>query len=254
MTTDLATQQTLQDDEYSFPYHYVSQFKGTFQQCFLDSWSINYVSTIEFMLEKIRPLPRSRIADIGCGDGRFSREMALAFSDSSVAGIDYSQRAIALAKAMNPGITNLQFQQLDITQPSDLPALDVAILMEVFEHIPLERAEEFLKGVHGLLKQGGVLLLTVPHRNKPVEYKHFQHFTVESILRYLEPHFDVVEVVPFEKISIARRLLTTVLSNRLLILNSGRLLRAIYRWYKRELFFCRSEKTCQRIFVKATAK
>lgn len=254
MATDLTTQQALQDEEYSFPYHYVAQFNGTFQQCFLDSWAINYVSTIEFMLGQIRTLAPARIADIGCGDGRFSREMALAFADSSVFGVDYSQRAITLASVMNTAVPNLQFKQLDITKPSDLPAVDVAILMEVFEHIPLEFAAEFMRGVHGLLKPGGVLLLTVPHRNKPVEYKHFQHFTIDRILAYLQPHFDVVEVVPFEKISIARRLITAILSNRFFILNSGRLLQAIYRYYKRNLFFCGSEKTCQRIFVKATAR
>jgi 2-polyprenyl-3-methyl-5-hydroxy-6-metoxy-1,4-benzoquinol methylase len=254
MTTDLATQQTLQDDEYSFPYHYVAQFRGTFQQCYLDSWSINYVSTIEYLLEKIRSQPQSRLVDIGCGDGRFSRELALAFGDSSVVGIDYSQRAIALAAVMNAAVPNLQFKRLDITERSDLPAFDVAVLMEVFEHIPLEHAKEFMRGVHGLLKKGGTLLLTVPHQNKPLEYKHFQHFTIESLLEYLRPHFDVVEVVPFEKISISRRLVTAMLSNRLFILNSGRLLRAIYGWYKRNLFFCGSEKKCQRIFVKATAR
>lgn len=254
MTTDLATQQALQDDEYWFPYHYVAQFKGTFQQCFLDSWSINYVSTIEFLLEKIRAQPPSRIVDIGCGDGRFSREMALAAVDSSVVGIDYSQRAITLASAMNPEVPNLQFKRLDITQQSELAPFDVAILMEVFEHLPLEHAEAFLRSVRGLLKPGGTLLLTVPHSNKPLEYKHFQHFTVEKLVKYLQPCFEVVEVVPFEKMSLGRRLVNVILSNRLFILNSGKLLRAIYGWYKRNLFFCDSEKSCQRIFVKATAR
>lgn len=254
MTMDLKVEQTLQDDEYAFPYHYVAQFRGNFRHCFLDTWSINYVSTIEYLLEKIAYTKHDRIVDIGCGDGRFSRELAITFPRSNVVGLDYSKRATELARAMNPDVRNLVFTSMDITQQHVMEPFEIAVLMEVFEHVPPDQTSAFLQGVRRVMKSGSVLLLTVPHANKPVEYKHFQHFTVDSLTTHLMPCFDVVEVVPFERISVLRQVMTRVLSNRLFVLNSGVLLRAVYRWYKKNLFICDSEKSCQRIFVKAIAR
>jgi len=249
-----AAEQAFQENEYSFPYHYVAQYDAAFRHFYLDTWSINYVSTIEYLLEKVGEVPHGRIVDIGCGDGRFSREMALAFPDATVVGVDYSKRAIALASAMNPEIANLRFMSIDITQPHDLDRFDLAVLMEVFEHVPLAESEAFLAGTRALLKEGGMLLLTVPHENKPLEYKHFQHFNEKRVVAYLTPLFDVVEVVPFEKISWMRSVMKKVLSNRLFILSNPVLLRAIYSFYKKKLFFCDSESRCQRLFVAARAK
>ncbi len=255
MTNSFKIEQTYQEDEYWFPYHYVAQFENNhFRHYFLDTWSINYVSTIEFLLQKVDARPNTRIIDIGCGDGRFSRELALAFTSATVVGVDYSKRAIALATAMNPDIANLKFQSLDITKKHSAERFDIAVLMEVFEHLPEEDAGSFMGSVRALLKDGGVLYLTVPHENKPLEYKHFQHFSVEKIVNYLWPHFNVVEVVPFERITRRRGLMSKVLSNSFFILNNPHLLSVIYRWYKRHLFFCISEKECQRIFLKAVAR
>lgn len=254
LNTELQVQQHAQDDEYAFPYHYVAQYKKGFSHFFLDTWSINYVSTIEYLLQKVSVEAHTRIVDIGCGDGRFSRELALAYPRSVVTGIDYSPRAIKLAAAMNPDVPNLEFSSVDITTDTHLDAFDCAVLMEVFEHVPLDRADRFMAGVRALLKKDGVLLVTVPHVNKPVEYKHFQHFTAESLTKYLEPYFRIVEVVPFEKISWKRWFISRLLSNRFFILRNPRALRVIYHWYRASLFFCTSENTCQRLFVRAVAK
>jgi len=257
MTNNLEIKQSYQEDEYWFPYHYIGKFENNhFKHFFLDTWAINYVSTIEFMLERIAlsVIPKTQIVDIGCGDGRFSRELALAFPSATVVGIDYSMRAIALALAMNQDIANLKFKSIDITKNHCLDLFDIAVLMEVFEHIPVEDAGNFMEAVRALLKDDGVLYLTVPHENKPLEYKHFQHFSIEKILHYLTPYFYIDEVIPFERISWCRQMMLKVLSNRLFILSNQRLLTLIYKWYKKNLFTCDSELECQRIFVKAVAK
>ena len=254
VTAGSSVRQELQDGEYWFPYHYVAQFRDRFRHFFLDTWAINYASTIEYLIARMAGETYPRIVDIGCGDGRFSRELALAFPQSSVTGVDYSRRAINLATAMNQDVGNLQFMSTDITKSQAAGLFDFAVLMEVFEHIPLDSAAGFISAVRELLKPGGVLYLTVPHKNKPLEYKHFQHFTVDSITTYLEPHFDILEVTCFEKRSMGRSVLLRMLSNRLFILNDGRLLNFLYGWYKKHLFACHSERACQRIFVRATAK
>ncbi len=255
MEYEFLNQQLKQDEEYWFPYHYVGQFnKNNFQHYFLDTWAINYVSTIEFLLNKIDTDPGLRIVDIGCGDGRFSRELSIANPSKIVVGIDYSERAVKLAQVMNCDIANLTFKRLDITNEIYPDVFDIAVLMEVFEHIPLDKAEEFMRAVHGLLKRGGILHLTVPHENKPIEYKHFQHFSANKIISYINPYFEIEEVVPFEKISRLRILILKILSNGLFVLSNQRLLSLIYRFYKKNLFFCSSEKECQRLYVKAVAK
>ncbi len=248
-------QQISQETEYCFPYHYVAEFQsGDFKQSFTDTWGINYVSTIEYILERLGGSNFSTVVDVGCGDGRLTREIAKRFPGRSILGVDYSRKAINLALAMNSDMKDIRFIACDITQPWTERRHDVAVLMEVFEHIPVEQGAEFVAGLHNLLRPGATLLLTVPHINKPVEYKHFRHFSSSSICDAIKGHFEIAEVVPFEKIAVTRWLLNMVLHNRFFVLNNSSLLRALYRYYKARLFLCAHEDQCQRIFVKAVAK
>ena len=242
--------QQLQDDEYSFPYHYISQFRNRFTQNYYDSWGVNYVSTIEFILKKLEKESFNSLVDIGCGDGRLALEIKNNFSSLEILGIDYSKRAIQLAQSMNP---YGNYKQLDILTQSVEKKFDVGILMEVFEHINPEMGDEFVQAISKLLKPGGLLYVTVPHINKVVEYKHYRHFSSESLIKCFESGFDVVEVVPFEKGKFRKKVLDFLLGNRLFILNSGKLRTILYRYYKENLFFC-AENKCNRIFVKFKAK
>ena len=237
-------EQIIQENEYWFPYHYVAKYEPHFTQCYLDSWGINYVATIEFLLSYISRVKFNSIVDIGCGDGRFTSELSKAFPDANIVGIDYSGRAISLAKAMSPSIP---FIQMDITRSSTRGKYDVGILMEVLEHIPPEEVKSFLHGVSDLLCDGGVLFITVPHSNKPVEPKHFQHFTVESLLNCLGDSFEPCKIVLFEKNSVRKRILDTILANRFFILNHRKALDLIYKYYKNRLFIACDENDCKRI-------
>ncbi|KGM53861.1 hypothetical protein N800_03670 [Lysobacter daejeonensis GH1-9] len=246
--------QQLQDQEYCFPYHYVTRFRGNFSQSFTDSWGANYATTIEYVLSQLDGLDFNSIVDIGCGDGRLTREMAIRYPDRLVLGIDYSPRAIRLAEAMNQDVESANFMCCDIAQDKIEKRFDVAVLMEVFEHVPCERAASFLDGVRMLLRPGADLLLTVPHVNKPVEPKHFRHFNVATLREQLEDHFDILSVVPFERISIMRTILAKTLHNGLFSLTSRRALNWIYSYQKDHLFRCSDESECQRIFVHARAR
>lgn len=254
-STAMLPTQASQDAEYAFPYHYVTSMpERGFAQHFVDAWGINYVSAMELVLAELSALQPHSVVDIGCGDGRLTREIHLRFGAARVLGADYSERAIALAKAMNMDRPGLRYQTLDITQVSFDEPFDAAVLMEVYEHIPLDRTSSFLAGVRRALKPGGTLLLTVPHANKPVEYKHFQHFTVDALVKDLEPHFEIGRVMPFERRSPLRGWLNRLLCNRLFVLNHPGLLAWAYRLHQRYLFECQDERSCQRIFVRAQAR
>jgi 2-polyprenyl-3-methyl-5-hydroxy-6-metoxy-1,4-benzoquinol methylase len=242
--------QQIQDDEYSFPYHYVSQFKNGFTQTFFDNWGINYCATIEFLLHKLNQESAESIIDVGCGDGRLVCELQEAFAEKTISGIDYSTRAIALAKAINP---RGDYKQLDIINQELSQQYDMAILMEVFEHIDPSLAIAFVEGIRKLLKPGGKLWVTVPHENKAVEYKHYRHFTGESLVACFEKHFTVNEIIPFEKGKKRKKIIDALLGNRFFILNSNRLKNMIYTYYKKNIFYA-AEDNCNRIFVSFTLK
>ncbi|GAF77241.1 unnamed protein product, partial [marine sediment metagenome] len=241
--------QAIQDDEYWFPYHYVAQYKNGFSQYYNDTWGINYIATIEFILNKLEREHYYSLIDIGCGDGRLVKEVQDKFPNKVVEGIDYSERAINLAKAMNP---RGAYYCLDIEKEKPLHGeYDIALLIEVFEHILPEKAEVFLNSVKNIISKEGLLYITVPHVNKPLEYKHYRHFSVKSLLECLKKYFDILEVIPFEKIDVRKSFIDILLTNPFFILNMGRGKTFIYKYYKKNLFLAKRESDCQRIFVKA---
>ena len=79
--------------------------------------------------------------------------------------------------------------------------------------------------------------------------KHFRHFTSQSLVSEFSGHFEVLEIKPFERRCLRLKLLQRLLVNRFFILNNGRALDAIYRFYKKSLFEA-EEKNCQRLYLK----
>jgi SAM-dependent methyltransferase len=237
--------QVLQDEEYMFPYHYIPKSGSEFTASYAWSWGIHYISAIEFIVKKIGALNVDSIADVGTGDGRLVAEIAKEYSSKKVVGIDYSKRAIQLAKAMNP---SLNFLNIDIINEPPNEKYDCITLIEVFEHIPLGLTKVFVEKIKELLKDGGELLLTVPHQNKPLQEKHFQHFSNESLLEYYKDSFDVIEVLNFEKRSLLNRIISKLLVNNLFVLNNRFLKNLMYKMYVKRCFVA-SQQNCGRIFL-----
>ncbi|MDK9703216.1 MAG: class I SAM-dependent methyltransferase [Sulfuritalea sp.] len=244
-----------QDDEYAFPYYYVARMpQPGFRQHFVDTWDINHISTIEFLLGRICAAASAFLIDIGCGGERLTREIALGTGIARVCGVDHSARTIALAQAMNQDLPQIEFRRERIAGGTGLGRFEAAVLMGVLEHIPPDEGPAFLGGAR-LLQSRGTLHLSLPHANKPLEYKHFRHFTKGTLLACLKPDFDVVAVVPFERIGgIRRRLLERLLCNGDFILRHQGMLDRAYRWCVRNLFQCDSEGDWQRLYVEAVAR
>lgn len=104
------------------------------------------------LLQKHVP-PPARIADLGCGNGAF----ALRASD---AGYD-----VVLADKEPPTDLDLTTTMLDFDAPADYAdaiggSYDAVVVIEVIEH--LESPYRFLRQLQGLLRPGGVLLVTTP--------------------------------------------------------------------------------------------
>ncbi|WP_419168981.1 class I SAM-dependent methyltransferase [Halobacteriovorax sp.] len=245
----LTKEQSIQEEEYSFPYHYIPQFGDNFTQAVCWQWGLNYCATIEFLLDKLEKKSFNTLVDVGTGDGRLVREIAKRFPNKSIKGVDYSQHAINLAKSFNP---RLHFECLDITKSTN-EKYDIITLIEVFEHIPIDICTTFVKGLASLLNKNGSLLLTVPHTNKPVSEKHFQHFTKEKIMTYFSDEFEVVEYKPIDKVSRFVRYAKKLFYNKYFIIQSPYFNNLLFKYVKK-CFTNTNESNCGRIYLELKLK
>jgi len=101
-----------------------------------------------------------RILDLGCAAGHdtyhFSQKARYAY------GFDYSAEAIASAKKKYPQIEFLQGDSSQLPFPCDF--FDVVTFIEVLEHLPPKEEFPTIKEIYRVLKPGGIMILSTPHR------------------------------------------------------------------------------------------
>jgi len=246
----LSPEQSIQEEQYSFPYHYLPRIvDGRFTQSMSWAFGYQYMAAVEFLNAQLQDLEFESLLDVGCGDGRLIREISAVYPGKRVSGIDFSERAIAIASSMNP---HLDYRYGDITDKdiqSDLGMFDVLTLVEVLEHIPLDVVPEFVEGLHSILSKDGALLITVPHTNKPVTAKHYQHFNLTSLERALEPHFELVDHTHIHRFPRVLGRLMRLFQSPILSLNSARLTARFYEIYKRR-YFITDERSAGRLYAR----
>lgn len=188
--------QLIQDKEYQYPYHYIPKLEeNNFSQTQYWSWGYRYLGGIKVVLDNLENKKFKSLIDLGCGDGRFLREVQKYYPECEICGIDYSEKAIKLAQALNPGIT---FQSLNIIEEVINKKYDIATAIEVLEHIPPKDLQKFIKSTYSLLNKNGLFILTVPHENKNLQDKHYQHFSSIKLESLLSEFFDKIEFIPFD--------------------------------------------------------
>ncbi|HNW93187.1 MAG TPA: class I SAM-dependent methyltransferase [bacterium] len=130
--------------------------------------------------------PGARIADVGCGTGRYRRY----FSAQRYLGIDN-----------HSGLGMTVANRVDIAGDSRaLPlaagALDAVLCMEVLEHVWEPRA--LLRETARVLRPGGQLFLTVPQgwgeHMEPVDFYRYTRFALDRLLR--EAGYTDIEIRP----------------------------------------------------------
>jgi ubiquinone/menaquinone biosynthesis C-methylase UbiE len=108
--------------------------------------------------------PGWRILDAGCGSGDYVE--ALGRRGYDVRGIEYSSQKVATWHSRHPADTRVQ--QGDIARlPFADECFDAAILNEVLEHVPDERA--VLAELARVLRWRGILIVFSPSRRYPFE-------------------------------------------------------------------------------------
>lgn len=174
------------------------------------------------------------IIDVGCGPGAGSQ--LLAERGHTVTGIDYNERGITFARLLVP---ECQFEYVDIRLLAQTPHLhnrfDAAVCVEVIEHIPPEYHDDVLAGIYKALKPDGILLMTFPSTNMPLNRWHYQHFTEADVVMMMRRNgFSINEMVYQHLLGWATsRRLHRLLSNQYIDLRiARRFVRSVFmRWF-----------------------
>ncbi len=103
----------------------------------------------------------NNLLDYGCGDGTFLTMVSNLFSEAL--GTDVSQEQIYDCQQRLSGETKLKFclkTELDSQKYNSY--FDIAVCMEVLEHCPPEQAEIVINNLKRLVKEDGVIIISVP--------------------------------------------------------------------------------------------
>ena len=211
--------QKIQAEQYSFPYHFLPVFEeGRTRLTQQWNWAPSYLAALQLITAWMqRTVPngqRWEHIDIGCGDGALLYHLEARFrasADIGWTGVDYDAGAIRWAQMF--GGDRIRYLADDIGRmPAD--SYDSATLIEVAEHIPPDQLDAFAEKIVHVLKPGGRLVVTVPHRNKTVQPKHFQHFSFEGLRKVFEPRLELESIGGFGRHSRLSRLLQRLIINR----------------------------------------
>jgi 2-polyprenyl-3-methyl-5-hydroxy-6-metoxy-1,4-benzoquinol methylase len=118
---------------------------------------------LELRLAHLRAGVRAgdRVLDLGCGDGRFTQELARL--GAKPVGVDVAQAAIDRAHKAHPGL-DFRLTPIDGPLPFDDVSFDVVWASEVIEHVA--DTARWLSEVRRVLVPRGRLLLTTPSHGR----------------------------------------------------------------------------------------
>lgn len=123
---------------------------------------VAYKRRVRTMIEFLEPQEGERILDCGCGMGFYLRTLSTLYKasytglDGSAETLDFARRALA-----GRGIPLVRGDVLRL--PYADGSFDKVLLSEVLEHLTDDR--QGLAELHRVLRPGGILALTVPHRD-----------------------------------------------------------------------------------------
>jgi SAM-dependent methyltransferase len=208
----LEEKQKIQEEEYFLPYHWFKE-PGTYGGRL-------YFGYLSLCLDFLRNFSKDQLSqinvlDAGCGDGRFLKELQN-IGVRNIYGVDYSERALSFARLLIP---EAKLSKADLTEglPYKEEYFDFIFMIETLEHIIPDRINMLLINLKKVLKRDGNLIITVPSINAflPEHGKHYQHFSVDLLKKYIEPVFKIEKIIGQDKIGFhILKLIYKLLDNR----------------------------------------
>jgi ubiquinone/menaquinone biosynthesis C-methylase UbiE len=115
--------------------------------------------------EKLHPFPQGLAADLGCGQGGYTVELAKRFE--RVIGVDILSTNVD--QADDGALDNVVFRCGSLEDlPLDSETLDAAFLIEVLDHVTA--VERSLSELRRVLKPQAIAYISVPNALFPLEY------------------------------------------------------------------------------------
>lgn len=122
-------------------------------------------SCLAIIESAIRPTPGDTILELGCGVGRLAGPLTTRYAECRVVGVDSSPTMIAVARDAWPALQLIENDGR--TLPFADKSIDAAYSMTVFQHIPHEAQQGYLREMGRVLVPGGVLLLQFVTESEP---------------------------------------------------------------------------------------
>lgn len=125
------------------------------------------------------------ILDLGCGFGFALRAMK-SLGYLNILGVDHSPEQAR--RCESAGLRVEICQDSAAWLASHRSEFECVVLLDVLEHVPREKQIDFLRAIHGCLRPGGRLVLTVPNASAILsarwlynDYTHHSSFTEHSL-------------------------------------------------------------------------
>lgn len=118
-----------------------------------------------WLLTNLDLRPGEKVLDVGCGDGYYLHLLANLGINLKITGVDNNQEALASARR------NIKRKKVKLIEGDTLKlpfrgnTFDKIIASEVLEHLPNDQVG--INELHRVLKKGGKIVISVPHKNYP---------------------------------------------------------------------------------------
>lgn len=167
----------------------ISDFYDQFTERQLKIGANERLVSLYFRLLKLGLQKNSKVLELGCGVGLFTRLLSQKISSGSIEAVDISQKSIKIAKN-HLSKNNIQFFAEDVISyhPKE-NRFDFITLLDVIEHIPLEEHAKLFRNLGELLSKDTLLIINIPN---PKYISFLQKHHPESLQIIDQP----VEILP----------------------------------------------------------
>lgn len=129
------------------------------------------------------------VLDVGCGQDQPMLKVIMgnkSYIPTFYCGVDLNRPP---AKVIDPTWAEVHFEFDFIHQYTEISmayGFDVAVCLEVIEHMEIEDGRFMLEGIHQLLKPGGRLYLSTPVFNGMAALNHIHEYTIPELQALFE--------------------------------------------------------------------